>query len=474
MLYAGAWLLHEVITNIQDLLFFPFINQTIRNLQLRSVAHLHGISFLESQNFESVKVISALKRISLASRNFLRIHMLLLLPCSLKIISTGYLIVTQTTYGFTFVGGLLMTLVSIGLIMPRYAKIRKKAWHVTDEMGNTIAHSLFQPHSSRAFFDYELQRVQRVADEEQRAWLTTNNYLNYLHIMMGISLTIMIFSPLIFAVKDYSHTLIYKEDLIVLQAQLMLIAVPMRHLMTEIRQLVEAAADMGAIQHILQLKKERLKPNNLFMQPADKAIQIRNLHFSYYSQKTILKDVSADIFRGDKILLNGHSGVGKSTLLNIIGGIFPHSEAVQQNDTLTKMYIPQKSLLINDSLRNNLTYGITPCDEESLQEVLAICALEDLIFNLPQGLETKVGNLGASLSEGERQRILIARALLQRPHFLIMDEALDSIDWDKRDALYERLWACIETILWTSHDQRAQTYASRSWGLDGGSLVENH
>lgn len=471
LFYAVAWLLHEIIANVQDLIFFPFINNTIRNLQLRVVGHLHKISFLKSQHFENVKVISALKRISLATRNFLRIHMLLILPCGLKIVSTGILIFQQKTYGFAFLVGVILVLVSAYGIVPAYGAIRKQAWKITDDMGNTIAHSLFQPQSSRTFYDYEIQRLKSVADSEFDAWLKTNNSLNFVHIWLGFGLAAMVFFPLVLAVQDYASGTIDSAYVLVLQAQLILVAVPMRNLMTEIRQLVEATTDMSVIQNILCIQSPEHRSVPVPKHPHN-VIEIDGLSFGFTPQNPVLHNIQVSIAMEDKILLLGSSGMGKSTFLNIVGGVLHAHEQVAEMASLTKMYIPQKAILINDTLRQNLTYGLAHVSKGELAEVLSLCELEEVIEKLPDGLDSMIHNLGSSLSEGERQRILIARSMLQKPDLLIMDEALDSLDWEKRDLLYRRLWQQVPTILWTSHDQQAHTYANRMWHLSGGKITD--
>jgi len=168
-------------------------------------------------------------------------------------------------------------------------------------------------------------------------------------------------------------------------------------------------------------------------------IECRHLTFSY-SDRIILNDVSFAIRRGQMTAIVGPTGAGKSTLINLFMRFYdcpPGSIFVDGLDIRTftldswlahTAVVSQETLLLHDSLRNNITYGLSNVSEETLQDVVRRARLKDFVALLPGGLETLIGDRGVKLSGGEKQRVSIARALLKGAEILILDEATSSLD----------------------------------------------
>ncbi|ODM05616.1 ABC transporter ATP-binding protein [Eisenbergiella tayi] len=162
----------------------------------------------------------------------------------------------------------------------------------------------------------------------------------------------------------------------------------------------------------------------------------------------VLNNVSLEIPKGKTIALIGPSGAGKTTLADIILGLLePVSGYVKMDDNNiydnlslwhTKLgYIPQSIYLSDDSVRNNIAFGISKeeIDDSAIWEALEKAQLKQFVENLPDGLETYVGDRGVRLSGGQRQRIGIARALYHDPEILVLDEATSALDNDTENAV---------------------------------------
>lgn len=172
-------------------------------------------------------------------------------------------------------------------------------------------------------------------------------------------------------------------------------------------------------------------------------IKIENLNFKYDKniKNNIFKNFSLNIKQGDKILIMGESGQGKSTLIDlIIGLINPQEGSVKINNATVGDnkdlfyhrigYVPQKVFLFNDTILNNLFFekNKNKSAMKDIDEILSDLKLSEFINTLPDGLNTYVGNMGSKISGGQLQRIGIARALLRNPDLIILDESTNSLD----------------------------------------------
>lgn len=184
-----------------------------------------------------------------------------------------------------------------------------------------------------------------------------------------------------------------------------------------------------------------------------KEITAKHISYAYPdSEKNVLEDASCVIPKGKTVALIGSSGAGKTTLADLLLGLLTPQRGhirvddmdIQKNMTLWHHnigYIPQMIYLSDDTIRNNVAFGIR---EEEIREELVINALKkaqlyDFIETLPEGLDTIVGDRGVRLSGGQRQRIGIARALYHDPEILVLDEATSALDNETETAVMESI-----------------------------------
>ena len=187
--------------------------------------------------------------------------------------------------------------------------------------------------------------------------------------------------------------------------------------------------------------------------PAADSIRIEHVSYRYpNTQKDVIKDVSFTIPDGASVGLIGPSGAGKSTIADIILGILtPTSGHVMYGDmdvhghplrwSKKLAYIPQAIFLADETIRNNVAFGIEDEDieDDKVWKALAEAQLDDFVRSLPEGLNTMVGERGVRLSGGQRQRIGIARALYGDPGILVLDEATSALDNETESAVMEAI-----------------------------------
>ncbi|WP_260471841.1 ABC transporter ATP-binding protein [Bacillus sp. HMF5848] len=169
--------------------------------------------------------------------------------------------------------------------------------------------------------------------------------------------------------------------------------------------------------------------------------QFENVHFTYSgTEKHVLNNFNLSVKAGESIALVGESGAGKSTVLSMIVGFYkptkgnitldgiPFDELDMQRFRQKIAVVPQNTILFSGSIRDNITYGLEDVSEEKLQSIVEMANLQDVIADMPHGLDTLIGEHGGKLSGGQRQRIAIARALVRDPEVILLDEATSALD----------------------------------------------
>jgi ATP-binding cassette subfamily B protein len=215
-------------------------------------------------------------------------------------------------------------------------------------------------------------------------------------------------------------------------------------------------------------------------------IELRNVGFRYGS-RTVLRNVSLNIGAGEMIGLVGHSGSGKSSLVNLICRFYDVTEGGIRVDgvdirsySLTSFrrnigLVLQEPFLFFGTISENIAYGKP---EATREEIVAAARAHEFILRLPQGYDSLVGERGQALSGGERQRISIARALLIDPRILILDEATSSVDTTTEMEIQEALDNLIKgrTTIAIAHRLSTLRKADRLVVMDRGQVVEigNH
>ncbi len=170
-------------------------------------------------------------------------------------------------------------------------------------------------------------------------------------------------------------------------------------------------------------------------------VEFRDVSYKYPdSDQYVIKDFSLKVAKGECIAVVGASGSGKSTIMNlIIGFLIPNKgELLIDGRPLTEFnlseyrhnisVVPQNSILFAGTIRENITYGLSQYSEEDLQRVVEMANIKEFLADMPDGIDTNIGEHGGKLSGGQKQRITIARALIRNPKILILDEATSALD----------------------------------------------
>jgi subfamily B ATP-binding cassette protein MsbA len=182
----------------------------------------------------------------------------------------------------------------------------------------------------------------------------------------------------------------------------------------------------------------------------DENIEVKNINFRY-EKENVLKNFSMQVEKGKMIALVGQSGSGKSTIANLITRFYDVNEGLIKLDGhnikgITKKslrnlmgLVTQDSILFNDTVKNNIALGKDNATEEEIIDALKVANAWEFVKELPEGLETNIGDSGNKLSGGQKQRLSIARAVLKNPPIMILDEATSALDTESEKLVQKAL-----------------------------------
>ena len=279
-------------------------------------------------------------------------------------------------------------------------------------------------------------------------------------------------------------------DWAMVSAFMLQLFIPLNFLGTLFREIKRALIDISKMFNLLNEQQEVTDTHNTISLNQNKeqgsTIVFNQVAFAYNKNRQILKDVSFQIPTGHKVAIVGSSGAGKSTLTRLlfrfydislgeisIGGV--NIKSVSLNELRKKIgVVPQDTVLFNDTLRYNLEYGKIGASEEEIQSAIQMANLENLVSQLPEGLDTIVGERGLKLSGGEKQRVAIARTILKNPDILILDEATSSLDSKTEKEIQNSLnqIAKNRTTLVIAHRLSTIVDADQIIVLDKGLIIE--
>jgi ATP-binding cassette subfamily B protein len=265
--------------------------------------------------------------------------------------------------------------------------------------------------------------------------------MSLLNFGQAIIITIGVTFIMIFASSGVVNGSMTLGDLVLINALMLQLFVPLNTLGIVYRQITYALADMDMLIKLLDKKIEivdQKDAKDLVIKSGN--IKFKNVSFSYKKNRSILNDISLDIPAGKKVAIVGPSGAGKSTIGRLLfrfynsneGSIYIDDQDIVNcsQESLHKniAVVPQDTVLFNESIFFNIQYANSSSDKEDVIKAATFANIHHFINSLPDKYDTIVGERGLKLSGGEKQRIAIARAVLKNPKIILFDEATSSLD----------------------------------------------
>ncbi len=228
------------------------------------------------------------------------------------------------------------------------------------------------------------------------------------------------------------------------------------------------------------------KPGAMELPLLSREVVFENVGFGYRTGQAVLRGVNMQVKAGEVVAFVGPSGVGKTSLVNLIPRFYDPTEGrilIDGHDTRDVSIrslrgqmgiVTQETILFNDSIKNNIAYGVQDTTMERIIAAAKAAHIHDTVMKLPSGYDTTIGERGVRLSGGERQRLAIARALLKNPKILILDEATSALDTESERLVQDALNNLMaeRTVFIIAHRLSTIQHADRIIVLEGGRVLE--
>ena len=292
-------------------------------------------------------------------------------------------------------------------------------------------------------FNAENAFSKKFSESTKRLYKFSNSVINRKNLASPLSEFLGICS--ITAILWYGGMMVLKENS--LDASTFLVYLGLAYnILTPAKALSKASYKVrkayGAAERVFQIiddKRYLKSSNDIYLDNFDSSIDFENVSFAYENEE-VIKNLSFKIRKGETIALVGQSGSGKSTIANLISRFYDISDGKIKVDgknikeinltSLRKLIglVTQDSILFNDSIKNNLLIGNESANDEDIIEALKIANAWEFVKDLPNTIDTNIGDSGNKLSGGQKQRISIARAVLKNPPIMLLDEATSALD----------------------------------------------
>ena len=350
-------------------------------------------------------------------------------------------------YNLLFAGVSLLTVFFYVVLTFAITTWRMKYRYQMNDMqseANTNAVDSLINYETVKYFNQEKFEVDRYGDTMQR-WedLATKSFtsMTALNFVQGAVIAIGVTIILIMAAQGVVNNSLSLGDLIMIQALLLQLFLPLGGLGIIYRQIKHNFIDMNNMFDLLERSSKVIDVENASdLTVTQGEVVFNNVTFSYPGKEAVLKNINFTLKPGQKIAIVGPSGAGKSTLAKLLFRFYDISSgeiSIDQQDI--KLFtqesvrsamgvVPQDPVMFNESIYYNIAYGRAGATEEEVKRAAKLSFIDSFIDSLPQGYDTLVGERGLKLSGGEKQRLAIARVLLKNPQILIFDEATSALD----------------------------------------------
>lgn len=454
--YGLLRLASSVFSELRDALFAKVIFRSVRRIATTIFEHLHNLSLRFHLQRQTGGISRDIERGSRGISFLLNFMIFNILPTLVEIamVSIILLINYDSIFAIITTGTILLFILYTLLVTEWRMRFRRAMNEMDSEANNQAIDSLLNFETVKYFNNeaFELARYDQKLASWEKSAVRNQTSLSVLNVGQGIIIAAGLTALMLLAGQGVVDEELTLGDLVLVNAYLLQLYLPLGFLGFVYREIRHSLADMERMFSLLDQQQDISDSNTA--QPltvTNGRIRFEHIEFAYHPNRPILHDVCFNIESGQKLAIVGASGSGKSTIVRLLYRFYDPQQGrisidgqdirqvTQQSLRQAIGIVPQDTVLFNDTIYHNIRYGKTNASRDEVIEAAKQAHIHEFISRLPEGYDTLVGERGLKLSGGEKQRVAIARTLLKNPAIMIFDEATSALDSHAEQAIVQEM-----------------------------------
>lgn len=489
--YGVSRVLSQTFNELKDAIFAKVGERAVRTAALKIFKHLHSLSLKFHLDRKTGGLSRAIERGVKSIETTLNFSTFNIIPTMFEIAfvcitlwilyEAKYMLMTLST---------LIIYITYTIIITQWRTQFVRIMNQMDSEANTKAIDSLLNYETVKYFgneDHEARRYDEWFAKYEAAAVKGKVTLSVLNVGQGFIIAIGLIALLWFAAIDVVEQTMTVGDFVLVNSYLIQLYIPLNILGFAYREIKLALVDMEQMFNLLDVPQDvQDKPESRTIIAEHGEVTFKDVHFSYYPEREILKGVSFIVPAGKTVAIVGESGAGKSTISRLLFRFYDATkgeiridgtniqDVTQESLRALIGIVPQDTVLFNDSIFYNIAYARPDASAEEVLQAAKMAKIHDLIQTLPKGYDTVVGERGLKLSGGEKQRVAIARTFLKRPLIFLFDEATSALDTHTEKAIQNSLKEVSKdhTTLIIAHRLSTVVDADEIIVLDKGKIVE--
>jgi ABC-type transport system involved in Fe-S cluster assembly fused permease/ATPase subunit len=491
LLYGLLKLASSLFNELRDAVFAQVRHGAMRSVSLKVLEHLHKLSLRFHLERKTGGLSRDIDRGTRSVSSLMNYMVFSILPTLVEISLIAVILLVK--YDSLFA---VITFVSVIIYIVFTMKVTewrmqyRVAMNSHDSKANTQAIDSLLNYETVKYFGNEQHELERYNDslhDWESSAIKSQTSLAVLNFGQATIIAVAVTLMMVLAAQGVVAGSMTLGDLVLVNAFLLQMFIPLNFLGVVYSQLKHALADMRLMFDVLDQEPEILdRPGAPDMATDDAEVRFEHVSFAYDADRPILHDINFTIPAGRKVAVVGPSGAGKSTLSRLLyrfydipeGTILINGQDISQVTQKSLRQgigiVPQDTVLFNESLLYNIAYAQPGATHAQIEHAARLANIHNFITGLPQGYDTVVGERGLKLSGGEKQRVAIARAILKNPRILVFDEATSSLDSHSEQSILDALRkvASNHTTLVIAHRLSTIIDADNILVMEAGRIVE--
>lgn len=454
--YGALRLMNVLFNELRDAIFARVRYRAMRDISKKVVNHLYDLSLgfhLQRKTGGISRDLERGARSLSAILNYLTFN---IIPTLTEFALVAIILFSQYEAEFALITfGTVVIYLAYTMALTEWRMHFRHEMNAHDSEANSRAIDGLINYETVKYFNnenYEVNRYNDTLEKWEDCAVKSTSSMALLNFGQGAIIAIGVTLVMITAAQGVSEGSLTIGDLVLVNAMMLQLFIPLGFLGIIYRSMKHSLADMDLLFKLLDNKPQiQDVEDSKDLEVKQANIEFKNINFSYNKERQILHDVSFQIPSGHKVAVVGPSGAGKSTLARLLfrfydtdqGEILIDEQNIQHvSQASLRLHIgivPQDTVLFNESVFHNIQYARTGATIGEVRHAAKIANIDDFIESLPEGYDTVVGERGLKLSGGEKQRIAIARVILKNPRILIFDEATSSLDSHSEQTILKSL-----------------------------------